>query len=104
METIGSKLTPILVNVENTLLEFEAYKGIKPNFDKAALRAATKIFSSVIMDKIWELQESENMDMIDRENMAFSCGNDIRKLIKTYLGIESRDFYNDVCNKTTELS
>jgi recombination DNA repair RAD52 pathway protein len=95
METIGSKLTPILVEIENALLEFEAFNGSKPNFSDDALRAATKIFSSVLMDKIYDLQETEKMDLKDREYMAFWAGNEIRKLIKNSTGIETHDFYND---------
>ena len=95
METIGSKLTPILVEIENTLLEFEAYNGSKPIFPDDALRAATKIFSSVLMDKIYDLQEFEKIDMKDRENMAYWAGNEIRKLIKNSTGIETHDFYNE---------
>ena len=94
METLGSKLTPILVEIENTLLDFEAYTGSKPDFGDDALRAATKIFSSVLMNKIYDLQENENMNMKDRENMAFWAGCEIRKLIKNCTGIETHNFYN----------
>lgn len=95
METIGSKLTPILVEIEETLLNFEANIGSKPNFSDDALRAATKIFCSVLMDKIYDLQQNENMDMRDRENMAFWAGCEIRNLIKNCTGIETHDFYRE---------
>ena len=85
---IGKKLTPILNEISYALLEHEAYFETKPNFEGDALFSATKIFSSVLMDKMFDLQDCENMPQKDRENMAFSCGNSIRQLIKTYTGID----------------
>jgi len=91
--TIGEKLNPILVELEETLLEFEINNGNKPNFPAESLRASTKIFMSVLMDKIFELQNNESIDFEDRLNMAQRAGKDLRKLIKTYTDIDSHDFY-----------
>ena len=90
---IGEKIHPILKEIEDTLWEFEANLGLKPNYPDESLPAATKIFMSVMMDKIFDLQTKENMDMKDRGNMAQACGEDIRKIIKTYTGVDSHDFY-----------
>lgn len=90
---IGEKLSPILVELEDALIEFEAYRGIKPEFTQDGFRAATKIFMSVMMDKIWEVQEFDKMPMPDRENMAQKCGEDVRAIIKNYTGMDSWDFY-----------
>jgi len=90
---IGKKLTPILEEIEYTLLEHAANTGQKPNFGSNALRSATYIFQTVILDKMFELQSDEKMDIKDRENMAVAAGNDLRKFIKTYLNIDSHDFY-----------
>ena len=48
---------------------------------------------SVLMDKIWELQQSEKIDMKDRENMVQKAGEDVRALIKTYTNIDCHDLY-----------
>jgi hypothetical protein len=90
---IGKKISPILEEIEDTLWEFEANNGQKPEFTIEGFRAATKIFMSVLMDKIWELQEDEKFIMPDRENMAQKAGEDVRKLIKTYTGIDCHDLY-----------
>ena len=87
---IGKKITPILTEIENTLLE--TY-GTKPQYPEEALRAATQIFSSVIMDKMFDLQEKENIPIKNRLEMAEKVGGDIRKLIKTYTNIDSFEFY-----------
>ena len=90
---IGEKLQPILEEIENTIWEFEANVGIKPNYPDDSLKSATKIFMSVVMDKIFNLQNNEKMDMEDRLKMAEACGKDIRKLIKTYTDIDTHEFY-----------
>lgn len=93
-ETIGSKISPFLVEIENTLWEFEANRGFKPGFTDHGFRAATKIFMAVMMDKIWELQIDEGMDFKDRLAMAQKCGEDLRQIIKTYTNIDTHKMYN----------
>jgi hypothetical protein len=88
---IGKKLSPIFEEIEQTILEFEVNTPLPPEYTEGALRAATKIFMSVLMDKMWELQEVESMSIKDRCNMAVKAGEDIRKLVKTYT---DRDTYN----------
>lgn len=86
---LGQRLTPILAEIENTLWEFEG----KPNYQAKALPAACKIFISVLMDRMWELQAAENMPDAQRCEMAESLGNEIRKLVKTYTGIDTHEMY-----------
>lgn len=95
MKSIGEKLSPILVEIENTLWEFEAHVGKKPEFTFEGFRAASKIFMSAMMDKIWELQTGENFAMEDRLKMVQKCGEDVRKLIKTYTDLDSLTFYDN---------
>lgn len=90
---IGKKLSPILSEIESTLLEFEANHTEKPEYTTEGFRAGIKIFASVLMDKIWELQSIENMDMQDRMSMVQKAGEDIRKLVKTYTSIDTHDLF-----------
>lgn len=92
---IGKKISPVLVEIETALLEFEAAVPMKPEFTQAGFRAAVKIFQSVLLDRIWELQQKENMPRRDRINMVEQAGKDIRKLIKTYADIETFDLYSE---------
>lgn len=48
---------------------------------------------SVIMDKMWELQELEQIDMKDRGNMALKCGEELRLIIKKYTDIDTHELY-----------
>ncbi len=92
---IGKKLSPVLSEIEATLLEYEANIGHKPEYTIDGFRAATKIFMSVLMDKIWELQQDEKFDMQDRLNMVQKAGDDVRNLIKTYTDIDTFELYTD---------
>ena len=91
--TIGEKLSPVLVEIEDTLWEFEYNVGSKPSYTREGFRAAIKIFMSVMMDKIWELQEGEKIEMEDRIKMVEKLGQDVRRLVKTYVDIDTPDLY-----------
>jgi hypothetical protein len=88
--TLGKKLSPILSEIEDTLLEnYET----KPGFDDEGFRASVYIFQSVLLDKMWELQEKENISIEVREDMATKCGKNIRSLIKTFTNIDTFELY-----------
>lgn len=90
---IGKRLSPILVEIEETLWEAN---GIKPDFTPEATRAACKIFITVLMDKMFDLQEQEEMPIEDRENMAIKLGTEIRNLVKTYANIDTFKMYEEI--------
>ena len=90
---LGEQLNPILLEIEDAILEFDIEIGTKPNYSLDGFRAATKIFMSALMDKLWELQDAEKIPQEDRENMATKCGEDLRKFIKTYTDIDTFDLY-----------
>ena len=48
---------------------------------------------SVIMDKMWELQQSENITLHDRANMAQKAGEAVRGFVKTYTDIDTHELY-----------
>lgn len=95
MERIGEKLSPLLESIEDALWEYEYHVGMKPGYTQDGFRAGVKIFMSVMIDKIWELQESESIDINDRVNMVQKCGDDIRNLIKVYTNIDTHNLYNE---------
>jgi hypothetical protein len=90
---IGQKLSPILVEIENALWEHEAYISSKPEYTIEGFRAATKIFMSVLMDKMYELNIKEGMSLEDAGNMATKAGEEIRQIIKTYTDIDTHELY-----------
>jgi hypothetical protein len=90
---IGKKISPVLVEIEEALLDFEVADGGKPNYTKEGFRSATKIFMSVLMDKMYEKQAEELISEKDRLKMAEEAGGAIRKLVKFYTGIDTFDLY-----------
>ena len=48
------------------------------------------IFQTALMDKMFDLQENEGVDIGDRVKMAESCGKELCKLIHTYTGLDTR--------------
>jgi len=87
---LGKKLSPILSEIEDTLLEnYET----KPGFDDEGFRASIYIFQSVLLDKMWELQEKENLSIEIRGEMAATCGEAIRSLVKTFTDIDTHNLY-----------
>ena len=83
---IGEELKPIYLSIENMLLmNYET----KPDFDNETFRAAIYIFQSALMDKLYDLQNEEEMTLQDRENMATQCGKDLRSLVKKYTDIDT---------------
>jgi hypothetical protein len=89
-QTLGQKLSPILKEIEETLLE--NYEN-QPKFTNDGFISASYIFQSAIMDKMFDVQEKENMPLNLREEMANKCGMEIRELIKKFCNIDSHDFY-----------
>ena len=70
-----------------------AVDGIKPNYPQEAVGDSIVIFQSVIMDKLYDLQELEGMSQEQREKMATKCGEDLRKFVNTYTGIDTHKLW-----------
>ena len=92
-ESIGEKLSPILEEIEATLLEYEEQELGQPLYTEAGFRAAVKIFMSVVMDSLWNMQELTDMTLDERLDMAEEAGLDIKKLIMKYTGIDTHTLY-----------
>lgn len=83
---------PILKEIALGMLETAE---IKPNFSNDALLDATLIFQTVFMDKLYDCQEYDKMNIEDRLNMSDKAGNDLRKIIHTYTGLDIHKLVNN---------
>ena len=90
---IGEHLSPVLEEIEAAIWDYDEQELGPPGYTDGGFRAASKIFMSVLMDKIWRLQETEKMAMPDREAMATKAGQALRQLVKTYTDIDTFDLY-----------
>lgn len=77
---------PIFKEIANGLLETADFK---PNYNDSAILDVTIIFQSVVMDKLFDNQNYDKMDLDDRLTMATKCGDDLRKFIHTYTGLDT---------------
>lgn len=92
-QTIGQKLSPILTEIEETLIDHAAYDGSKPEFMDEGFRAGIQIFMSVMMDKLFAVQMSEGKSIEKASNEAELMGHSIRALILQYTKIDTHNLY-----------
>lgn len=75
----------IFTEIANKLLEIAE---IKPNYNDSAMIDVTIIFQSVLMDKLFDNQNYDKMPLEERLKMVTKCGEDLRKFIHTYTGLD----------------
>lgn len=78
-----------LEEIANSFLEQD---GKKPNYTNRDFMNAVIIFQTALMDKMWNNQDYDNMDLENREKMAVQCAEDLRKLIHTYTNLNTLNF------------
>ncbi len=65
--------------------------GEKPNFTNRDFMNTIIIFQTALMDKLFDNQNYDKMDIENRMKMAEACGNDLRKLIHTYTNLDTHN-------------
>ena len=60
----------------------------KPNYTNRQFMNAVIIFQMALMDKMYDNQDYDKMDIENRFKMAERCGLDLRKLIHTYTNLD----------------
>lgn len=90
---IGKRLSTILSEIEMAIIEFEVSVARPPEYSDEGFRAAVKIFMSAMLDKMWKLQEDENIDINSRTEMANKLGNELRNLVRVYTNIDTHNLY-----------
>ena len=90
---IGERLSPILVEIEETLWEHEATLATKPEYTLAGFRAAAKIFMSAMMDYTYSSNAAIGMNMGQMTADVEKLGKEVRDLILKYTGIDSYKLY-----------
>lgn len=91
---IGQTLSPILEEIEATLLEHTVNNGEPQNFTDDGFRAATHIFLTALLDRAYRTFIEEHGQSVMCEINAELIGQDVRFLIQRYTGIDTRDLYN----------
>ena len=63
----------------------------KPNYTNREFMNAVIIFQTALMDKMYDNQNYNKMNVDDRLKMAEKCGLDLRKLIHTYTNLDTHN-------------
>lgn len=93
---IGEKISPILIEIENVIWSFEANNpGIPCGFSREDFRASLKIFMTIIMEQMFAMQTADDMPQGQREEMALKCGEELKKLVHTFTGIDTLELYKE---------
>lgn len=88
---VGEAITAALDTIEGVLLRIH---GEKPNFGDSAMRSATYLFATVLLDKMYDLQSREEMPLDVKTDMANKLGEELRALVKRYTDIDTVTLYN----------
>jgi len=91
---IGNKISPILEEIEAAIIDHEYFVQTPPDFSEDGFRAALKIFTCAMLDKMWKMQIDDKMDLNDRNNMATKLGEELSKLIHIYTGVDTKKLYS----------
>ena len=93
--TLGQKLSPILVKIEEAMWEKEANNPEPLVFTEEGRRAAVKIFSTVLLDMLWEYQNKTHVPQEKRGQQAEEVGSGISLLVKQYTGVDTKTLYKN---------
>ena len=78
--------------IANDLLDQNA-KAIgnenKPHYTNRQFMNAIIIFQTALMDKMWDNQDYDKMEVDNRFKMANNCGEALRQLIHTSTGLDT---------------
>lgn len=94
MDEFTEGYTKVLLELEKVFWEREIERDSPSGFSKEALRAAGKIFTSVLMELMWSDQEKRMLSMDERVSQAEACGKEIRALIDRYTAVDSTHLYD----------
>ena len=82
-------LSMVLKEIGLLILNRNAHNAKPVEFDNSSLLDALLIFQELMMQKMWEFQDSLDMPQKDREIMATKLGTDLRALIRKYTNIDT---------------
>ena len=75
--------------IATSILNQNAEGATKPNYSNRDFMNMLIIFQTALLDKIYNNQDYDKMDLKNRSEMAIQCGLDLRKLIHTYTGLDT---------------
>jgi hypothetical protein len=98
MTDFGYKINEILDELSLAVIEFNQNPR-KPNYPVDSMFHVCMIFNSILLDKLWEVQEYDDMSIEDRANMAEAMGKELRTFIYKYTNIDMHKLTNELINR-----
>lgn len=86
--SLGQALEPVYKELNDTLWDFEATTEEPPGFSEQGFRYAVKIFTSALLEKVWQHQTKLDVPLNKRCVDVEKLGNAIRDLILDNTGID----------------
>lgn len=79
-----------MVYLNSCIIQHEETNDTPPEYTEEGFAAVTNLFLSAVMDRMWSLQEKEDMPYMDRAAMVESLGKQLTKLLKTFTDVNLR--------------
>lgn len=93
-KTPGQRLSEIYEEIEDRILSKP--HGVRTDLTLPGFMAAAHIMLDALMDKMYELQEKENMPFEQRLKMAEHFGDRLHKLILEATGIDTKKYFREI--------
>ncbi|MBP9839974.1 MAG: hypothetical protein KBC44_03310 [Candidatus Pacebacteria bacterium] len=102
----GKNISPIFEELSDALWEIDAREDNEPyEYGEFALNHATKIFMSVIMDKLWTRMQAQDLEPEEMEALTIKLGEGLKQLIRDTLHIDMGDeLTREIENKRSLIS
>ena len=98
-KAFADKITPVLLELESALWEQDYYTDElnldQPHYSAKALRAACKIFMSVLMDKMYSKLKKEDRNLVEQVAMVEAVGASLHALVLDSTGIDLKQMYKE---------
>lgn len=89
-----SEIPKIIEDLEVRFLTIASNDPQPRQVPNSCMRGAAQIFFSVALQKMYELQNNENMDLETRGKMVFEFGLKMIKLVKIYTNVDIKNLFD----------
>ena len=89
MSTIGSKIGPTLVKIEENVADMTDNYAHPIGLNNAQFIALSRLFISALYDKMWELQNLEEMPVEVRQDMYTKVNEEVCRMMVVYADIDA---------------
>ena len=93
-KTFAEKLEPLMLEIEKAVFNYETKIQLPPNVSDNLFRSSLKLFMFCMTDRLFKLQQKENISIEDGMKMVLACGEELKLLVKKFTDIDTTKLYN----------